>query len=194
MTVTEQVAIIGAGLCGLMLALALHQQSIPCIVYEGRPAPEDIGGAIILSPNALRIPDELHIYPRIRHLGHESQTVLFRTEDNQLVDSYEIGNEEKYGYKGLRIYRYGFITELLALLAERRIPVHYWKSSRAYAPGMNAISSASWLSRRPSQHSRLAVWTSLTGDDDPPELDDTPLAQEVEAAQRRSHFWKLEPL
>ncbi|KAF7170984.1 hypothetical protein CNMCM6106_005504 [Aspergillus hiratsukae] len=127
MTVTDEVAIIGAGLCGLTLALALHQQSIPCIVYEGRSASEDIGGAIILSPNALRILDELHIYPRIRHLGHESETVLFRTEDDQLVDSYEIGNEEKYGYKGLRIYRYALINELLAALAERHIPVHYGK-------------------------------------------------------------------
>jgi 2-polyprenyl-6-methoxyphenol hydroxylase-like FAD-dependent oxidoreductase len=126
MTVTEQVALIGAGLSGLTLALALHQQSIPCIVYEGRSAPEDIRGAIILSPNALRILDELHIYARIRSLGHESETVLFRTEDDQLVDSYEIGNE-KYGYKGLRIYRYALINELLAALAERHIPVHYGK-------------------------------------------------------------------
>ncbi|RLL95663.1 hypothetical protein CFD26_104876 [Aspergillus turcosus] len=117
MTVTEQVAIIGAGLCGLMLALALHQQSNPCIVYEGRPAPEDIGGAIILFPKALRILDELHVSPRIRHLGHESETVLFRTEDDRL---------------------------LLAALAEQHIPVHYGKKFARIRSGSERDVSWEW--------------------------------------------------
>jgi len=50
----EEVAIIGAGLSGLALALA-SQQAIPCRVYENRSSPLNIGGAVMLSPNALRV-------------------------------------------------------------------------------------------------------------------------------------------
>ncbi|KAE8356120.1 FAD/NAD(P)-binding domain-containing protein [Aspergillus coremiiformis] len=127
MTTIEDVAIIGAGLSGLTLALALHSQSIPCTVYEGRSAPEDIGGAIVLSPNALQILDTLAIYPSIKHEGYECETVVFRTQDDQIIDAYEIGNEEKYGYKALRIYRHIIIRELLRRLSENHIPVHYGK-------------------------------------------------------------------
>jgi 2-polyprenyl-6-methoxyphenol hydroxylase-like FAD-dependent oxidoreductase len=51
----EEVVIIGAGLSRLALALALHQQAIPCRVYENRGSPLNIGGAVMLSPKALRV-------------------------------------------------------------------------------------------------------------------------------------------
>lgn len=97
-----------------------------------------IGGAIILSPNALRILDELHIYPRIRHLGHESETVLFRTEDDPLVDSYEIGNEEKYGYKAYGYTDTRSSTSYWPRWQNGRSPCTMGRSSRAYAPSPKA--------------------------------------------------------
>ncbi|KAF9888926.1 hypothetical protein FE257_008095 [Aspergillus nanangensis] len=134
----DEVAIIGAGLCGLTLALALQQQSIPCSVYEARSAPKDIGGAIVLSPNALQILDMLGVYPRIKSRGHESEAILFRTQDDQIVDSYELGNEQKYGYKSLRIYRHWVIEELLRCLSEKNIPVQFEKKFEQILSESNA--------------------------------------------------------
>ena len=60
------VTIIGAGLAGMVLALTLHSQNIPCKIYELRPESFTgggvVGGAIMTSPNALRILDRLDIY------------------------------------------------------------------------------------------------------------------------------------
>ena len=124
---STHVAIIGAGLSGLTLALALHQQSIPCTLYEARSAPLDIGGAVMLSPNALRILDALDIYENVRTQGHEFNDLHFRTEDDKPLDSYEFGSAEKYGYRALRIYRNILIRELSTRVADAGVPIIYNK-------------------------------------------------------------------
>jgi 2-polyprenyl-6-methoxyphenol hydroxylase-like FAD-dependent oxidoreductase len=66
----DEVAIIGAGLSGLTLAVALHQQGIQSTVYESRAAPLNIGGAVMLSPNALKVLDALEMYNDVRARGY----------------------------------------------------------------------------------------------------------------------------
>ncbi|PYH42394.1 FAD-dependent oxidoreductase [Aspergillus saccharolyticus JOP 1030-1] len=127
---TETYAIIGAGLSGLTLALALHQQcpGSSTTIYESRPAALDIGGAITLSPNALRILDRLGIYSRFRQQAYEFDTLHYRTSTNQPLDTYEFGSAPKYGYRGMRIYRHAAINILTELVAEAGgIQVHYNK-------------------------------------------------------------------
>ncbi|KAJ6437234.1 salicylate hydroxylase [Purpureocillium lavendulum] len=122
---TENVVIIGAGLAGLTLALALHQQSIPATVYESRSAPLNVGGAVMLSPNALRILDDLGLYDNIRTKGYNFDIPEYRDLEGKLVDTYEFGGKQKYGYSGLRIYRHVLIDELVAALAHKGITVQY---------------------------------------------------------------------
>jgi 2-polyprenyl-6-methoxyphenol hydroxylase-like FAD-dependent oxidoreductase len=119
------IAIIGAGLSGLTLALALDKQSIPCTIYESRSASLDIGGAIMLSPNALRILDAVGIYEQIKPHAFHFKDLHFRT--TVPLDSYEFGNQERYGYDGVRIFRYELIKALLATTKERGIQIQYGK-------------------------------------------------------------------
>lgn len=119
------VTIIGAGLAGLTFAAALHQQSIPVTVYESRPAPLNIGGAVMLSPNALRVLDSLGLYDSIKTKGYNFETLEFRDLAGDCLETYEFGDEEKYGYKALRIYRYVLIDTLVATLKEKNITVRY---------------------------------------------------------------------
>ncbi|KAH8691624.1 putative salicylate hydroxylase [Talaromyces proteolyticus] len=123
----SKVAIIGSGLAGLTLALALHQQNIPVTVYESRPAPLNIGGAVMLSPNALRVLDNLGIYDIFKTKGYNFTHLEYRDLEGNLTETYPFGGKEKYGYDGLRIYRYVLIEELVAALKEKSIPVHYGK-------------------------------------------------------------------
>jgi 2-polyprenyl-6-methoxyphenol hydroxylase-like FAD-dependent oxidoreductase len=124
---SSHVAIIGAGLSGLALALALHQQNIKSTIYESRPAPLNIGGAVMLSPNALKVLNALGVYERVRTKGYNFETVEYRHVSGKLMEVQEFGSEEKYGYNGLRIYRYVLIDELVAMLRERNIPIEFGK-------------------------------------------------------------------
>src|SRR4029450_4849534 len=47
-------AIVGGGIGGLTLALALHQHGIPCRVYESAPEVRELGVGITLLPHAMR--------------------------------------------------------------------------------------------------------------------------------------------
>ncbi|KAJ5247750.1 hypothetical protein N7468_002733 [Penicillium chermesinum] len=76
---TDRVAIIGTGLSGLALGLALHNHSIPVTIYESRPISLDIGGAIMLSPNALRVLGDLGVYETTKALGYQFSLLHFYT-------------------------------------------------------------------------------------------------------------------
>lgn len=121
----SHIAIIGAGLSGLALSLALHKQGIKCTIYESRPASLDIGGAIMLSPNALRILDAIDIYKTIKPLGYSFKKLHFYTETP--LDTYDFGDSKKYDYDALRIYRYELIDALVKAVQERGIPIEYGK-------------------------------------------------------------------
>ncbi|OAQ65392.1 salicylate hydroxylase [Pochonia chlamydosporia 170] len=121
----QDVSIIGAGLAGLTLALALHANSIPVTVYESRPAPLNIGGAVMLSPNALKVLDALGLYDTIKQKGYNFDLLHYRDAEGHLLETYEFGGSQKYGYDGLRIYRYVLIDELVAALKLRGVKVVY---------------------------------------------------------------------
>ncbi|OAA54419.1 Monooxygenase, FAD-binding protein [Cordyceps fumosorosea ARSEF 2679] len=121
----DNVSIIGAGLAGLTLALALQKQSITVTVYESRPAPLNIGGAVMLSPNALRVLDALGLYDTVRAKGYNFDSLEYRDLDGRLTEVQEFGGLHKYGYHGLRIYRHVLIDELVAALVKAGVTVEY---------------------------------------------------------------------
>ncbi|KAI5270673.1 FAD/NAD(P)-binding domain-containing protein [Aureobasidium subglaciale] len=122
---TNEVSIIGAGIAGLTLALGLHTQGIPCAVYETRAEPQNIGGAVMLSPNSLRLFDDMGIYEGLKCLGYSFDTLYFRDLAGNLKETYPFGSVERYGYSGLRIYRYQLIDLLLEKISAADISIHF---------------------------------------------------------------------
>ncbi|KAJ7777906.1 hypothetical protein DFH07DRAFT_568660 [Mycena maculata] len=111
--VASKVAIIGAGLSGLALSLALSLQGIESTIYESRDSPLNIGGAVMLSPNALKVLEALGVFSRIERRGYKFEYLDFRDTVGNLTERYEFGNQAKYGYTGLRVFRTVLIEELL---------------------------------------------------------------------------------
>ncbi|KIV89440.1 hypothetical protein PV10_06839 [Exophiala mesophila] len=103
----EGVAIIGAGLSGLTLALALHQQGITPAVYESWQGPLKIGGATSVK------------------VGSILMSRRFKPPTATLLEVYELGNKEKYGYPANRIYRYELIDLILSKVHAEDIRVVY---------------------------------------------------------------------
>ncbi|KAJ0785598.1 putative 3-hydroxybenzoate 6-monooxygenase [Helianthus annuus] len=64
----DEVVIIGAGICGLATALALHKKGIKCIVMERAESLRNVAGAAIgIRPNGWRALDQLGIGDNLRH-------------------------------------------------------------------------------------------------------------------------------
>lgn len=121
----NRVAIIGAGLSGLTLAISLHRQGVPCKIYELRKPAKSTPGALMLSPNALRVLDTLGLYERLSKQGYNFETIDFKNHEQITTDKYYLGQEKLYGYKALRIYRQVLLTELRAEVKRLEIPVTY---------------------------------------------------------------------
>ncbi|KAJ2980615.1 hypothetical protein NQ176_g2536 [Zarea fungicola] len=121
------VGIIGAGLSGLALALALHQQSIPCTVYESREEKcLGIGGGLMLFPNGLKVMDKLCIHKLLKNQGFNFDRIYIQDGTSmQVTETVEYGSLDRYGFHALRIYRSILLDHLLAAVREKSIPVHF---------------------------------------------------------------------
>lgn len=122
----NNVAIIGAGIAGLSLALFLKRHGITVTVYDMRVAGQlPYSGPLALTPNGLRAAEAIGVYSRLRPHGTDSRYVTTMSNDHKLVDQREIGNAETYGYDALRIYRQATIDVLTQMAVEAGIEVCY---------------------------------------------------------------------
>jgi 2-polyprenyl-6-methoxyphenol hydroxylase-like FAD-dependent oxidoreductase len=108
------VIIIGGGLAGPALAIALARQSIRSTILERRPDLQDIGGVIMLAPNAMHVmQDLLHIGDRLRSLGDTFKAINLYTKGSTSLDKVGGFVVEDDGVKGLTIARPVLHRELL---------------------------------------------------------------------------------
>lgn len=121
----KHVVIVGAGLSGLSLALALQKVGIPCSIYEARSESYSIGGGITLSPNGLRILEKFGVYPRVKQRGFHFETLAFKNDAGETTDVYYFGSKKLYGYRAFRITRQLMIDEMKKMLSEQGIQIHH---------------------------------------------------------------------
>ena len=124
------VIIVGAGLAGPALAIALAKNAIKSTILERRPYSQDIGGVIILAPNAMRVMDELlEIGDRLRAAGDEFKAINIYTKGSGPARLDKVGGflVEDDGVLGLTIARPVLHQELLRKCEEMpdRITIRY---------------------------------------------------------------------
>jgi 5-methylphenazine-1-carboxylate 1-monooxygenase len=113
------VIIIGAGIGGLTLGLALHRAGIPCRIYEAAPAIEPVGVGINVLPHATRELAALDLEAALARVGITTAEARFFNRFGQLVYREPLGRAAGYASPQFSIHR-GDLQQVLADAFVRR--------------------------------------------------------------------------
>ncbi len=99
------VLIVGGGVAGLTLSLALRQRGIASRVYESAPEIKPLGVGITLLPHAMRELSALGLEGRLREVAVEHREHVFYTRHGQFIYKEPRGKAAGYPYPELGIHR-----------------------------------------------------------------------------------------
>ncbi len=116
------VIIIGGGIGGLSLALALEQRGLSCRVYESVPEIKALGVGISLLPHAMREFAALGLESQLRELAIEIREHRFFNRYGQFIYSEPRGNYAGYPYPDLGIHRGRLHIALMEAVTRRLGP------------------------------------------------------------------------
>jgi salicylate hydroxylase len=113
--VVEKVAIIGAGLGGLAVAIALRKQGIDAQVYEKAHSLRPVGAGLTLFPNGLNSLEAIApgIVDSLKHAASQTRVTNFKKSTGEMIAQNSITLMEKYGQPMLNI-RWSRLQEILA--------------------------------------------------------------------------------
>ncbi|KAF5655134.1 hypothetical protein F25303_816 [Fusarium sp. NRRL 25303] len=136
-----QIAIIGGGIAGIVLAISLLKRNIPCKIYEKAQAFTDIGAGLGISPNAqdAMVACDPSVHQAFKKVANgntwESKKSymfeFFNGMDGAATDSPLFHIENRTGLQGC--HRGAFVNELLKLLPSHM--VHFNKQLQAIEEG-----------------------------------------------------------
>ena len=103
----EKIAVIGAGIGGLTVALALTRPGVRCEVFERSRSLPGIGGGLQLSPNAVAVLRRLGLGGALAGAARPVARELRRWQDNEIIARTELGAaaEQRYGSPYLTLRR-----------------------------------------------------------------------------------------
>jgi 5-methylphenazine-1-carboxylate 1-monooxygenase len=105
MSPTESIAIVGGGIAGLGLALALHDRGLACKVYESAATLKELGVGITLLPHAVRELCSLGLQQKIASMAIENTESAFFNRFGQRIYSEARGQAAGYSYPEFGIHR-----------------------------------------------------------------------------------------
>ncbi|WP_158960433.1 FAD-dependent monooxygenase [Myroides fluvii] len=101
-----QVAIIGAGIGGLTLAIALKKAGISFVVYEATAQIKPVGAGIAIANNAMQVYRHLGISSQLTNAGVRISTVMLTDMQLQVLDQTSLARfEQKYQLANIAIHR-----------------------------------------------------------------------------------------
>jgi 5-methylphenazine-1-carboxylate 1-monooxygenase len=99
------IAIVGGGIGGLTLALALHQRGLACRVYESAAEVKELGVGITLLPHAMREMTALGLGDVLTRQGIENRESCFFNRFGQLIYSEPRGRFAGYPFPEVGFHR-----------------------------------------------------------------------------------------
>ncbi|KAF2122590.1 hypothetical protein BDV96DRAFT_481499 [Lophiotrema nucula] len=125
----KEAIIIGGGIAGAASAIALTKHnSFKCHIFEVRSEPATIGGAVNLTPNALRYLEHLEVLDKLTTKGCETKFIdVASHRTGQQLGRIDYRNLKKFKHHALRVMRFELLEALLDTLKELGVDVQYGK-------------------------------------------------------------------
>jgi len=101
----DDIIIVGAGVGGLTLGLALHRAGIPCCIYESVPDIKAIGVGINLLPHATKELAALGLEDQLSRVAIETRDATFFNRFGQLIYQEPLGRAAGYDHPQFSIHR-----------------------------------------------------------------------------------------
>lgn len=119
----QNIGIIGAGIGGLTAALALQRRGHRVRVFEAAPSLGEVGAGITLSPNAMRILEQLGVRDAIAEVSDapRRQGVIHYQTGKLLVDQPREDTRAKYGADYFQLHR-ADLHKVLSRAVEAQAP------------------------------------------------------------------------
>lgn len=104
---SNEIAIVGGGVCGLTTAVALEQRGLSPTVYEAAAEYRPVGAGILLQTNAMLVFDRLGIADSIRDAGTQLDGGGLRSLDGSFMTQFDLHAVERreFGYGFVAIHR-----------------------------------------------------------------------------------------
>lgn len=113
------VIIVGGGIGGLTLALALHKAAIPSRVYEATPEIKAIGVGVSLLPHSVKVLTELGLQEALAQVAITTRETVFFNRFGQLVHREPTGRLAGYDWPQFQIHRGDLQMVLLEAFKQR---------------------------------------------------------------------------
>jgi 5-methylphenazine-1-carboxylate 1-monooxygenase len=101
----DDIIIVGAGIGGLTLGLALHAAKIPCRIFESTAEIKPIGVGINLLPHATKELAALGLEPALARAAIATEDATFFNRFGQLIYSEPLGRAAGYAHPQFSIHR-----------------------------------------------------------------------------------------
>ena len=138
----DDIIIVGAGIGGLTLGLALHEAGIPCRIFESAAEIKPIGVGINLLPHATRELAALGLEEALARVAIETTDATFFNRFGQLIYQEPLGRAAGYEHPQFSIHRGDLQMVLLdafrrarrARPAHHQPPLHRCRAGRPASP------------------------------------------------------------
>lgn len=117
-----RIAIVGGGIGGLTAALALRKHGFEPEVFEQAPALLDVGAAIAIWPNAMRVLNRLDLTDKIREHAGVMDEIRWLDQHGRLINRVSIKNQR---YPAVALHRADLQHTLLTALPQSSIHLDY---------------------------------------------------------------------